>query len=359
MDCDYSSMAVACSRSVQWAGLHELGFHIGGFQGCRPRRMVGSILLSLPRLAIHTCKRTSRIPSFLSLSWPSPKANSLVCAPALPANPGHALGTLRLSLMTGRTVSHLCHPKFVVLENVMQCWQDEEVISHITQLCTTKDWSWKLLQQDLQRDWAINRTRGWLIMGCQQLVESVLPLSHPDFDLLPKHLIPELPTCPTMQASVLRLTQDERRVYTELFKQHQFLLRPAATLMHSLGNLTHTCPCGCRPTGISMARLQQKGATGLIIQDSDGLRLVHPAEAACLQGAWLPERLLEILEPSDLRLLLAAVGQMASPLHSGNIAIQLAANLNGVSPPPDIRLALTQHVTQQWRLACHKLLGLL
>ena len=34
---------------------------------------------------------------------------------------------------------HLCHPKFAVLENVLQCWQDEDVMSHIAHLCTTKD----------------------------------------------------------------------------------------------------------------------------------------------------------------------------------------------------------------------------
>ena len=79
-------------------------------------------------------------------------------------------------------------------------------------------------------------------MGPHSLVASIVPMSHPDFDLLPKHLLPELPTWPSSHTQVLRLTADEVRVYTELYRPQQFILRPAtkpATLMHSLGNLTH------------------------------------------------------------------------------------------------------------------------
>ena len=53
----------------------------------------------------------------------------------------------RAASLTG--VCHLCQSKLVVLESILQCWQDEGVMHRITNLSTTRDWTSKLIPRHL------------------------------------------------------------------------------------------------------------------------------------------------------------------------------------------------------------------
>ena len=89
----------------------------------------------------------------------------------------------------------------------------------------------------------------------------------------------------------------------------------APCALHAWGNQLIACPCGCRQCGLSAHRLAEKGLFGLLVhsaKDINGecfIRHIHPCEAMALNG----------MDPTldfglDSRLILSAVGQIASPI---------------------------------------------
>ena len=90
---------------------------------------------------------------------------------------------------------------------------------------------------------------------------------------------------------------------------------PLATSLHAWGNQCQACECGCRPA-FSEARLQQAGLYGALVYvagqtPSTDLRHISPKEMALLNGyakttGW----------EGSQRLLMAGVGQLASPVQS-------------------------------------------
>lgn len=93
-----------------------------------------------------------------------------------------------------------------------------------------------------------------------------------------------------------------------------------ATALHAWGNQIYPCKCGCR-NGFSEERMKKLGLHGQLIPSRDMIermgatfpccRHLHPSEVILLCGAH-PGRSIQ----GDMRLALAAAGQMASPMHS-------------------------------------------
>ena len=108
---------------------------------------------------------------------------------------------------------------------------------------------------------------------------------------------------------------------------------PTAT--HSWGSQLKACLCGCRDQGFHPLRLEEKGLYGRLIQVPGhqvihgkavpNARHLHPAEVALLNGMCPKILFKQPIKP--LRLDLAGVGQMGSPLQSawilGNILFQV------------------------------------
>ena len=58
-----------------------------------------------------------------------------------------------------------------------------------------------------------HRTRGWVFLGAASLAEGLRPLPPADFSVLPKHVLPKIPTWPADQREPLQLTKDEQALY--------------------------------------------------------------------------------------------------------------------------------------------------
>eukprot|EP00435_Cladocopium_sp_Y103_P048236 s1099_g14.t1 len=94
----------------------------------------------------------------------------------------------------------------------------------------------------------------------------------------------------------------------------------APTALHSWGSQVVSCRCGCRNSGFAPETLQSRGIYGILMptfmlnfddgQEHPVVRHPHPLEVCLLNCAPISKF------PSDLRLGLAGVGQMASPAHA-------------------------------------------
>ena len=118
---------------------------------------------------------------------------------------------------------------------------------------------------------------------------------------------------------------------------------PTAT--HSWGSQVKPCMCGCRNQGFSMDRLHEKGLHG-VMHSLDGyatsgddtfhtMRHVHPREVALLNG--LDPKYVSNCPLIPLRLELAAVKQMASPIQSNWIISHVLHQLSKQSIIPECK----------------------
>ena len=101
----------------------------------------------------------------------------------------------------------------------------------------------------------------------------------------------------------------------------------APCALHAWGSQVVACQCGCRSSGLSPMRLQEKGLFGLLVFTANlpelrRLRHIHPCECNALNG----------FDPvidfgPNPRLTLAASGQMASPLQTAWVFAKLAERI--------------------------------
>ena len=193
----------------------------------------------------------------------------------------------------------------------------------------------------LHRCWPAYRTRWWAVIT--QMGIPVMSLEDlPDISFTPGivHLIPRMLPMPDDELAQLELDGYELRHFHSCKKGVQSCIvekcRPMATATHSWGSQVVGCLCGCRSGGFSTERLTNQGLHGAVCvlpgyeklngEEVSRLRHLHPQEVALLCGlvpSWVP--------PSDhtpLRLDLAGVGQLASPLQSGWVVGQVIAHLH-------------------------------
>ena len=119
--------------------------------------------------------------------------------------------------------------------------------------------------------------------------------------------------------------------------------RQMPTATHSWGTQLSPCHCGCRASGFSLTRLNDKGLYGVLIplekmmdsphDDLFALRHPHPKEIAILNG--LNPSYLDTEETFTLKFLLGGVGQMASPIQGMWVlsnALQQIHHKTGIVP---------------------------
>ena len=176
----------------------------------------------------------------------------------------------------------------------------------------------------LSNCWAARRDRWWCVMMPQVLGS----LSIPDLPIMPEYqvvggIMPYIRHWPEKDIAELILSLQEHLKFLAYAGPLESLAldfkKPLPTALHAWGNQIYPCGCGCR-SGLSEERLRTKGLHGVLIPGKTTLhhkgdsfpecRHVHPAEVLLLCGG-RPD-----LSFDSMRLGLAAVGQLASPIQS-------------------------------------------
>lgn len=179
----------------------------------------------------------------------------------------------------------------------------------------------------LHRTWPAFRTRWWAVVSHPSIPEVHLP-PMPDISFAPGvlHLIPRLLDLPPEQLHELECDLYELRHFHSNPRGVQSfilsMLTPMPTATHSWGSQLRGCECGCRASGFSLHRIQSSGLYAVLWplkqtikmnhEEITKLRHLHPQEVALMNG--LNPEFVTPKEGSSLRLDLAGVGQMASPL---------------------------------------------
>ena len=224
------------------------------------------------------------------------------------------------TLPYGLYASYLLQKDLLVLECVPQAASSQFVQQclayHIEM--TRAEKSETLLE--LSHLWPAARRRWW----CVLMHESFPKINFREFPSLSQkpmiqQLIPDwIPLTPD-ELQQLTLTSTERQAFLShkpgLAKQLVNQQDVLPTALHSWGNQCQPCKCGCRPA-FSDARLTDHGLYGALVSvpgvDEDhNLRHIAPKEMALLCGYPKSEGWQE-----DQRLLMAGIGQLASPIQA-------------------------------------------
>lgn len=184
----------------------------------------------------------------------------------------------------------------------------------------------------LEEVWVSRRSRWWAVLTAQFLGPVSLPSfrasEHPS---IPRDLFrsPLALTRAELDQLIIQGAELEKFLAYEPQLGRLFIKLDgkAPTALHSWGSQMIACHCGCRSSGFSHETLSSRGVYGLLIplpelgSASDSslpvLRHPHPTEVALLNG--VPE----ITWPSDLRLTLAGLGQMAAPFQTSWVGSHL------------------------------------
>ena len=216
----------------------------------------------------------------------------------------------------------LMHSRMVVLECVPPALGDAFVQAEIQRFVQITGFNVSQTTLHLDHVWPSKRSRWWCVLSAKEFGPIQLD-PFPVMDELPKvnHLIPTLGVWSRDDELTLRLDEKEVRAFgADTDQAVKYLLNMegcAPTALHSWGNQLRGCHCGCRAFALSSDRLTSRGLFGLLVRfthpDTGTLehRHVHPNEAAALTG-FDPMHVLD----EDLRLGLAGIGQIASPLQS-------------------------------------------
>eukprot|EP00438_Fugacium_kawagutii_P016458 Skav207248 [mRNA] locus=scaffold523:674131:678772:- [translate_table: standard] len=189
--------------------------------------------------------------------------------------------------------------------------------------------------------WPAKRRRWWVVL-LKEFLGKVFIDRLPKIDPMPNinSVLPDFLQVDDSELSQLQLSQHERDLFTHvgrgLAQQMVNPVHPMETALHSWGNQVTQCACGCRGP-LSMSRLEQSGLFGALVSQQTEigqvLRHISPKEVAILNGmvkkaGW----------SDDQRLLLAGLGQLASPIQAGWVFAQLHNHL------ADVGLGRMQHI---------------
>ena len=240
----------------------------------------------------------------------------------------------RSSCLTGvLSIAYFTRVHAVVLECVSPAAQNGFVKAEIARFVQATGFHCTQQELCLQDRWPSRRSRAWWILSSPML--GAIP-----FESLPKSLaiskvsqvICQVLPWDKHDEFALELSPIERSAFGADSDQYvKYLLNfegCAPCALHAGGSQLTPCECGCRSTGLSMRRLEEKGLFGLLIQsapDDSGVRVlrhVHPNEAMGLNGF---DPVLDFGE--NVRLTLAATGQLASPLQVVWVMSHIAARI--------------------------------
>ncbi len=227
--------------------------------------------------------------------------------------------------------AHYLRAVVIILECVAPAGDDGYVRWQIEEFCKRTNFNRSEVLLNLQDVWPCKRLRWWCVLSAPALGKLELQpfVQMKDLETI-RHVMSHIRAWPSSEEKQLQLTPIEMEAFEGPSGSpagHCINLKgvlPCA--LHAWGSQLTACPCGCRESGLSAARLASKGLFGVLTESkSDAhessrckFRHIHPVEAAVLCGldpglVWDPQ----------MRLVLGAVGQLASPLQAAWICLQV------------------------------------
>ena len=214
----------------------------------------------------------------------------------------------------------------------------------------------------LHETWPARRTRWWAILAHAALCIRPIPrMPVLRFEPTIIHVLKALLSFPESQLQQLALSKYELRQFYSAKGGFKILdmYKAMPTATHSWGSQVVACLCGCRSQGFSQERLDTRGLYAVLIpldyvekwgtQELQAMRHPHPQEVAFLNG--LDPAHVEPSAQVPVRLELAGVGQLASPLQGAWVLANVIAQVGQNSlHPTDL---CPRHVLAQM---CRKLL---
>ena len=265
-----------------------------------------------------------------------------------PCQPWSMLGDRKCSQdARAHTLVNILRAAFFTRANaiLLECVTGAKADAHITSLL--KQWTqltgFRASDQflELAHVWPSHRYRWWTLLT-HPGNPAVQLEPFPKLPYLPKvtDVLPTFPVWDEQALKSLELGLYEFRKYKEFGGLEKHLLNLQAALptaLHGWANQLDPCPCGCRKHPLAYDRLMRKGLHGVLIPINGDmgpaenfltkLRHIHPWELSLLMG----------LRPNknwgkSLKLAMAGIGQIASPLQSGWVLAQYVFQTQDLGP---------------------------
>ena len=297
------------------------------------RTVCGDIALSETLNAIHSCNPDS---SILTAGFS--------CQPWSKLGDKNKSKDMRSqSFVSALRAGYMLRSHAILLECVGESGKDPQVLEAIRQFCQKTGYWFTDATLHLEHCWPSKRERWWCL-----IVNPTIPrFSIPPLPRFPKnptvgHVLPVFPQWPEDETNQLMVDAYEYGCFSHYSGIPNVVIdlnKPLATALHGWGNQLMGCPCGCRSSPLSIARLKEKGLWGALLpmpstmqvqgQTVTACRHIHPWELAILTGCdaernWLP----------SLKLSLCGLGQQASPFHSGWLVSHLMNHIHKVYGTP-------------------------
>ena len=247
------------------------------------------------------------------------------------------------SLVSALQAGYLLRSHAILLECVGESGKDPKVVEVIRQFCLKTGYWCTDNTLHLEHVWPSKRERWWCLIVNPTIPKFQIP-PLPRFPQSPTvgHLLPVFPQWSEDETNQLIIDAYEYGCFSHYSGIPNVVIdlnKPLATALHGWGNQLTGCPCGCRTSPLSIARLKDKGLWGALLplkstiqvqgQTVTACRHIHPWELAILTGCdsernWLP----------SLKLSLCGLGQQASPFHSGWVISHLMQHIHQVYGTP-------------------------
>jgi len=258
-------------------------------------------------------------------------SSGISCQPYSRLGDGGSGGDTRAATLPATlAAAHYLRAVVVILECVAPAGEDGYVRWHVEQFCKRTNFNRSEIILNLHEVWPCRRQRWWCVLSAPALgrldLQNFMPMQ--DLETV-RHVMPAMKEWPLEEEKQLQLTPIEVEAFAGKSGSPGHCINMKGVLpcaLHAWGSQMFACPCGCRENGFSQARLASKGLFGVLAisknecDEKNGsiYRHLHPTEAAVLCG----------LDPglvwdSQMRLVLGAVGQLASPLQAAWICLQV------------------------------------
>ena len=286
-------------------------------------------------------------------------AAGVACQPYSRAGDGRSGADVRAATLPySLDFAWLLQAPVIILECTPQALKDEYVQTTLRAFCNRAGYNISQHLLHLEKCWASHRARWWCVLSAKVIGDikfGEMPIM-PEFQRVDA-IMPFLHEWPTSQLEQLTLSLYEHSKFHHYSKGIQTMIldtkKQMPTALHAWGNQCYPCACGCRP-GFSEHRMQQRGLFSVFIASDKQIeregckypecRHMHPSEVALLCGSFP-----NVDWKSQLRLGLAATGQMASPLQScwvgAHVLQALAGLIQSDCVAPEVKLhALQIHI---------------
>ena len=241
--------------------------------------------------------------------------------------------TLEQSLKVG----HMLRSLVIVLECVQDAGTNAMVRNQLDRFRMECKFHLSEVVLKLEDIWVARRSRWWAVLSAEFIgqvpLQAFVQSKH---SWIPRDIMSSPVVVSPDALLQLELTGSELEQFLSYEPNlSKMLLRldvKAPTALHSWGSQVVGCECQCRSSGFSSQTLSARGLFGVLLpvhdpnSDSSHLRVrhPHPLEVGLLNG--VPAH----FWPSNLRLILAGLGQMCSPLHTVWIGSQLQLHFDQV-----------------------------